>query len=48
MIQDLPGTIVQTLEAFLRFYNEQRPHQGYRLRGQTPAALFWGAATVAS
>ena len=36
----------QTLKAFLRFYNHQRPHQGYRLRGQVPAALFWGAARV--
>ncbi len=34
----------RTLDAFLRFYNEQRPHQGYRLRGQTPAQLFWGVA----
>lgn len=38
----------QTLEAFLRFYNTQRPHQGYRLRGRTRAELFWGAAAVAS
>lgn len=42
------AALQQTLEAFLRFYNEQRPHQGDRLRGQTPAALFWGAAAVAS
>ena len=34
----------RSLEAFLRFYNYERPHHGYRLRGQTPAALFWGAA----
>src|SRR2546428_11779602 len=32
----------QSLEAFMRFYNEQRPHQGYRLRGRTPAEIFWG------
>jgi len=32
----------QSLEAFMRFYNEQRPHQGYRLRGRTPAELLWG------
>lgn len=38
----------QTLQAFLHFYNTQRPHQGYRLRGQTPAAPFWGVAAVAS
>ena len=42
------AALQQTLEAFLRFYNDQRPHQGYRLRGQTPSALFWGAAAVAS
>lgn len=38
----------RTLDAFLRFYNEQRPHQGYRLRGQTPAQLFWGVAAGAA
>jgi len=42
------AALQQTLEAFLRFYNEQRPHQGYRLRGQVPAALFWGAAAAAA
>ncbi len=31
-----------SLEAFMRFYNERRPHQGYRLGGRTPAELFWG------
>jgi len=36
----------RSLDAFLRFYNHERPHHGYRLRGQTPAALFWGAATA--
>jgi len=34
----------RSLDAFLHFYNHDRPHQGYRLRGRTPAALFWGAA----
>jgi len=34
------------LDAYFRFYNTQRPHQGYRLRGRTPAALFWGAAAA--
>jgi transposase InsO family protein len=34
----------RSLDAFLRFYNHERPHHGYRLRGQTPATLFWGAA----
>jgi len=32
-----------SLQRFLRFYNEQRPHHGYRLRGRTPAELFQGA-----
>ena len=30
--------------AFMQSYNHERPHQGYRVRGRTPAALFWGAA----
>jgi transposase InsO family protein len=38
----------QSLEAFLHFYNTQRPHSGYRLRGHTPATLFWGAMQAAS
>ena len=28
------------LQAYLRFYNRERPHQGYRLQGRTPAAVF--------
>jgi transposase InsO family protein len=28
------------LQAYLRFYNCERPHQGYRLQGRTPAAVF--------
>ena len=38
------AALQRTLDAFMRGYNHARPHQGYRLRGQTPAALFWGAA----
>ena len=38
----------RSLEAFMKFYNEQRPHHGYRLRGRTPNELFCGAAPVAS
>jgi hypothetical protein len=30
----------QDLQAYLRFYNRDRSHQGYRLRGRTPAAVF--------
>jgi len=38
----------RTLDAFMTFYNEQRPHQGYRLLGRRPAELFYGAAAVAN
>ena len=41
------AALARSLEGFLRFYNEQRPHQGYRLRGRTPATLFRGAAASA-
>jgi len=34
----------RSLDGFMKFYNEQRPHQGYRLRGRTPAELFVGVA----
>jgi transposase InsO family protein len=33
----------RSLDGFLRFYNTRRPHQGYRLRGQTPVTVFAGA-----
>lgn len=29
------------LDRYLRFYNFDRPHQGYRLRGRTPAEVFY-------
>jgi len=32
-----------SLDGFLEFYNFQRPHQGYRTKGRTPAEVFWGA-----
>jgi transposase InsO family protein len=32
-----------SLDSFLRFYNFERPHQGYRTKGRTPAEIFWGA-----
>ncbi len=28
---------------YLRFYNYERPHRGYRLKGLTPATKFAGA-----
>lgn len=31
------------LDRYLRFYNFERAHQGYRLRGRTPAQLFHAA-----
>ena len=37
----------QSLDAFMRFYNERRPHQGYRVKGRTPAELFWGVVPAA-
>jgi transposase InsO family protein len=38
----------RSLDAFLRAYNAQRPHSGYRLRGRTSGAPFWGALRLAS
>jgi transposase InsO family protein len=38
----------QSLDAFMRFYNEERPHQGYRLCGKPPSILFVGPAALAS
>jgi transposase InsO family protein len=32
-----------SLDGFLHFYNFERPHQGYRTKGRTPAEVFWGA-----
>ena len=34
-------TIDADLQAFLRFYNFDRPHRGYRTRGRTPGSLFF-------
>jgi len=33
----------RSLQSFLDFYNHQRPHQGYKLNGKTPADIFLGA-----
>ena len=40
-------TLDQSLRAFLHFYNFDRPHYGYRVRGRTPATLFHGAIAAA-
>ena len=34
------GQLERDLQAYLRFYNRDRPHQGYRLHGRTPASVF--------
>jgi len=34
------GQLERDLQAYLRFYNRERPHQGYRLQGRTPASVF--------
>jgi transposase InsO family protein len=33
-----------SLDRYMRFYNEQRPHSGYRTRGRTPSEIFRGVA----
>lgn len=37
------GALDQSLQSFLRFYNLERPHHGYRTRGRTPATVLHGA-----
>lgn len=32
------------LDQYLRFYNFERSHQGYRLKGRTPAEVFHATA----
>lgn len=32
-----------SLQSFLRFYNHERTHHGYRTQGRTPAQIVWGA-----
>jgi transposase InsO family protein len=36
----------RSLDAYLRFYNHERSHRGYRLNGHTPGTLFWGAVAA--
>ena len=36
-------TIDADLQAWLRFYNFERPHRGYRTRGRRPAQLFYAS-----
>ena len=37
----------RTLQVFMAFYNTERPHHGYRVRGRTPASLFHPASRAA-
>jgi transposase InsO family protein len=37
----------RSLQHFMRFYNFERPHHGYRVRGRTPASLVFGVRAVA-
>ena len=39
-------TRTRHLDGFMHYYNTERPHQGYRVRGRTPAALVWGVAAA--
>jgi transposase InsO family protein len=32
--------MLRDLDRYLRFYNFERPHRGYRLRGRVPAEVF--------
>ena len=36
-------SLQHALDQFMAYYKRDRPHQGYRLRGRRPAALFLGA-----
>jgi transposase len=33
----------RSLQSYLRFYNHERAHHGYRTQGRSPAQLVWGA-----
>ena len=35
-----------SLDRFLEFYNQRRPHRGYRLNGRTPASVLAGAVAA--
>lgn len=39
-------TLQASLDRFLQFYNHERTHRGYRLRGRTPATVFKGAVAA--
>jgi transposase InsO family protein len=37
------GQLERSLQSYLRLYNHDRPHRGYRTQGRTPAAIVKGA-----
>lgn len=39
-------TLQASLDRFLQFYNHERTHRGYRLRGRTPATVLNGAVAA--
>jgi transposase InsO family protein len=41
------ATLDRSLHRFREFYNFERPHHGYRVRGRTPATIFHGALAAA-
>ncbi len=40
------SALQRSLDGFLRFYNTERSHRGYRLRGRTPITIFAGAVAA--
>lgn len=41
------ASLDRSLHSFMQFYNFDRPHHGYRVRGRTPATVFHGAMAAA-
>lgn len=41
-----PAEIQRDLDAFLRYCNLERSHQGYRLKGRTPAQVLREALSI--
>jgi transposase InsO family protein len=41
------ASLDRSLRGFMQFYNFDRPHHGYRVRGSTPATVFQGAVAAA-
>ena len=39
-------TVQASIDRFLQFSNDDRPHRGYRLNGRTPGMVFEGAVAA--